>query len=123
MDLPSKEKTFTLDYTAESGKEYKGQFTVRCVLNIGQKHGLALEQTRLLGNYPNPTPALAGFAMILGTLRAKIVDAPEWWKQSQGGMTVDDEDALVTLYDKVEEVSLEWKMDLKKKTEAIPEEN
>lgn len=123
MDLPSKEKTFSFDHVGlDTGKEYKGQFTVLCLLNVGQKHQLSLEKTRLLGNYPNPTDDLAGFAVILANLRAKIVEAPEWWKQSGGGSTIEDEDALVALYRKLEEAELQWKADLKKKTESIPEQ-
>jgi hypothetical protein len=124
MDLPSKEKTFQFEHIGETmGKKYEGQFTVLCVLNVGQKHALALEKTRLMGNYPNPTDDLAGFAVILANLRAKIVDGPEWWKQSGGGATIEDEDALVVLYRKVTEAEIEWKEDLKKKTQKIPDPN
>ena len=121
MDLPDKQKTFHFDHIGlDTGKEYKGQFTVLCLLNVGQKHSMSLEKTRLLGNYANPTDDLAGFSIILASLRAKITDAPDWWKQSQGGATIEDEDALVALFQKVEEMEQTWKMDLKKKTEAIP---
>lgn len=118
MDLPSKEKTFDFEHTGETiGKKYDGRFTVLCVLNIGQKHALGLEKTRLMGNYPNPTDDLAGFAIILANLRAKIVDGPEWWKQSQGGALIEDEDALVALYRHVQEAEFQWKEELKKKTQ------
>lgn len=124
MDLPSKERTFEFDYVGlDTGKEYKGRFTVLCLLNVGQKHSRDLEQTRLLGNYVNPTDSLAGLAVILSNLRAKIVDAPEWWKQSQGGALIEDEDTLVTLYRKVQEAESLWREDLKKKTQAIPDQN
>lgn len=124
MDLPNKEKTFTFEHIGEdTGKEYKGQFTVLCVLNVGQKHALALEKTRLQGNYTNPTDDLAGLAIILANLRAKIVDAPEWWKQSQGGSTVEDESALVVLYRKIQEAEFEWKEELKNKGQKLPEQS
>lgn len=118
MDLPSKEKTFDFEHIGETtGKKYDGRFTVLCVLNVGQKHSLALEKTRLLGNYANPTDDLAGLAIILANLRAKIVEAPEWWKQSNGGASLDDEDAMVVLYRKVQEAEFQWKEELKKKTQ------
>lgn len=118
MDLPSKEKTFDFQHTGETtGKEYVGRFTVLCVLNVGQKHALSLEKTRLLGNYQNPTDDLAGLAIILANLRAKVVEAPEWWKQSQGGALIEDEDALVVLYRKIQEAEFEWKEELKKKSQ------
>lgn len=123
MDLPSKEKTFAFEHTGETtGKKYEGQFTVLCVLNVGQKHAMALEKTRLMGNYINPTDDLAGFAVILASLRARIVSGPEWWNQSGGGAVIDDEDALVVLYRKITEAELEWKEDLKKKTQKIAEQ-
>lgn len=121
MDLPLKERSFELDHVgADTGKEYKGQFTVLCTLNVGQKHALALEKTRLLGNHANPTDDLAGLSIILANLRAKIVEAPEWWKQSQGGATIEDEDALVIIYRKVQEAEALWREDLKKKTQKQP---
>jgi len=110
MDLPSKESVFDFDHTGvDTGKRYEGQFKVLCLLDMGQKHRLELEKTRLLGNYANPTDGLAGIAIILANLRVKIVDAPEWWKQSNGGYNVQDEDALVALYDKVLEAEVEWR--------------
>ena len=122
MDLPSKEKTFDFEHIGgDTGKKYEGRFTVLCVLNVGQKHALALEKTRLQGNYANPTDDLAGLAIILANLRAKIVDSPEWWKQSNGGAGLDDEDVIVLLYRKVQEAELQWKDELKKKTQNLPD--
>jgi hypothetical protein len=122
MDLPSKEKTFDFAHVGEDTlKKYEGRFTVLCVLNVGQKHAMALEKTRLMGSYPNPTDDLGGLAIILSNLRAKIVDSPEWWKQSNGGALVDDESTLVALYRKVQEAEFEWKEELKKKAQKLPE--
>lgn len=110
MDLPSKESVFDFDHTgADTSKRYEGQFKVLCLLDMGQKHRLELEKTRLLGNYANPTDGLAGIAIILANLRVKIIDAPEWWKQSNGGYNIQDEDALVALYDKVLAAEAEWR--------------
>lgn len=122
MDLPSKEKTFEFDHVGEdTGKEYKGRFTVLCVLNVGQKHSLALEKTRLLGNYANPTDDLNGLAIILANLRAKVIESPEWWKQSGGGSLIEDESALVVLYRKVQEAEDQWKEELKAKSQKLPD--
>ena len=123
MDLPSKEKTFAFEHTGETtGKKYDGQFTVLCVLSVGQKHALALEKTRLIANYMNPTDDLAGIAVFLANVRAKVLSGPEWWHQSGGGATIDDEDALVVLYRKISEAEVEWKEELKKKTQKIPDQ-
>lgn len=112
MDLPKIESVFDFDYTSELGKKYDGRFTVLCLLDMGQKHRMELEKTRLLGNYPNPTDGLAGIAVVLAELRVKVVDAPEWWKQSNGGYNIKDEDAVVALYDKVKAAETEWRNNL-----------
>lgn len=117
MDLPQKQKVFDFDFTAELGKKYEGQFTVLCRLNIAQKHAMELEKTRLLGNYANPTDELAGLAIVLSTLRAKIIDSPEWWKQSLGGAALEDEDVLSALYRKVQDSEAEWKNEMLKKAQ------
>ena len=113
MDLPKAESVFEFDFTSELGKRYEGTFTALATLDIGQKHRLELEKTRLLGNNLNPTDGLTGIAVILATLRVKIVDGPEWWKQSNGGYSIKDEDALVTLFDKVQALEGEWREKLK----------
>lgn len=124
MDLPSKEKTFEFEHIGETtGKKYDGRFTVLCLLNVGQKHALGLEKTRLLGGYPNPTDDLITFAIILSNLRAKIIyaEAPEWWKQSHGGAVIEDEDVLVELYNRVQEAEQEWRDKLKEKAQPDPD--
>jgi hypothetical protein len=118
--LPNKEKTFDFEHSGEdTGKKYDGRFTVLCSLTVGQKHALALEKTRLLGNYANPTDDLAGLAIILANLRAKIIESPNWWQQSSGGSSLEDESVIVALYRKVQEAEFEWKEELKKKTQKI----
>ncbi len=94
-------------------KEYEGQFTVRCILTMGQKHAMELEKSRLLGSYVNPTEELRGLAIILANLRHKVVDGPEWWKQSGGGSNLKDENVLVDIYNKVLKAEDEWRQKVK----------
>jgi hypothetical protein len=124
MNLPSKLKTFDFQHTGnETGKEYAGKFTVIASLNIGQKVALESEKSRIIGMHQNPTPDLIGLAIILANLRVRIVsdDAPEWYKQSRGGELIDDEDAAVALYNKIQDMEKLWIADLKKKTQVIPD--
>ena len=118
MDLPSKQQVFDFEYVTDYGKKYDGQFTVLCSLNMGQKHTLELEKTRLLGNYINPTEGLIGLAIVLSNLRVKVIDGPAWWTQSNGGATIEDEDALVALFNKLQEAEGKWKMDLLEKAKV-----
>ena len=128
MDLPEKISTFEFEHKGLT-KKYEGRFSVKCHLNMGEKHQLAMEKTRLLADYMNPTDDLAGQAVILSKLRVHIVDGPEWWQQSAGGFLIDDEDAIVALYDKVLKAENEWRekvrdmgSEAKKKNEEQPQE-
>jgi hypothetical protein len=114
MELPSNESTFDVDVKGDTTlKEYKGQFTCRCVLTMGQKHALELEKSRLLGSYTNPTDDLIGIAVIFSNLRQKLIDGPEWWKQSSGGTTINDENVLLEIYNKILKAENEWRQKVK----------
>lgn len=110
MELPKRERTFIFTHTGESGVKYDGSFTVKCRLNVAEKYQLELEKSKLTSDMSNPSPGLAGFAIALSSLRTKITDAPEWWKQSRG--LIEDEDTLLALYDEVEKASIEWRKEL-----------
>lgn len=116
MDIPKNEATFNIDQVGETtGIKYEGRFTVLCALSVGRKHQLELEKSRLMADFVNPTDGLAGIALILSNLRVKIVDAPEWWKQSNGGLDIMDEEVLVNIYRKIVEKELEWRDQIKAK--------
>lgn len=121
MDLPPNQSAFDFEFTSELGKKYEGQFTTLCVLDMKTRHRLELEKTRLLGNYQAPTDELAGIAVILANLRVRVIDGPEWWKQSDGGYNITDFDALAALYDKVLGAEVEWRNKLKEKAKALKE--
>jgi hypothetical protein len=95
-NLPKNEKTFSVDLTGEdTGQKYTGEFTVRCVLNMSGKHQLELEKTRLMADYANPSRGLAGIAISLATIRARIVKAPEWWAETDAGAEILDENVVL----------------------------
>jgi len=122
MDIPNPQKIFYFDYTTEFGNKYEGQFIVKCNLTIGEKHVLESEKSRLLGPHANPTDELVGIAVILSNLRVKIIEAPNWWTQSKGGTTIQEEDLLAELFSKLQEAEIEWKKDLLKKAKPAQEE-
>lgn len=122
MGLPKTESVFDFDFISDMGQRYEGRFTVLAVLDLGQKHRLELEKTRLLGNYQNPSDGLVAISTVLASLRTKIVDAPEWWKQSNGGFNLLEEDLIMALYKKVLESEEEWKLKLKEMGKKAQEE-
>ena len=125
MDLPKNEAIIDFDEVGETtGKKYDGRFTTVCILNMGKKHQLELEKTRLMADFTNPTDGLFGIATILANLRVKVTDGPNWWKQSGGGLDIEDEDVLIKLYKCVLDKEIEWRDAVKKKVqEATPAGN
>jgi hypothetical protein len=122
MDLPKKERTFSFSYVGQdSGMTYEGTFTIKCRLNVAEKYQLELEKSRLISDMANPTNGLMGMAIALSTLRTKISDGPNWWSQGKG-LSIEDEDTLVALFDKVEEESLQWRKELDEKAKAAQKE-
>lgn len=111
--LPKRERTFVFEGVgADTGIKYDGKFTVKTILKIREKHQLELEKTILQADTKSPTAGLRGISNILANLRVRIVDGPEWWRQSEGGSDLDDENILLDLYDKVIEQEMEWRKDL-----------
>ena len=118
MDLPKKERTFYFKHTGrETGFVYEGTFTIKCVLNIGEKRVMELEMSRLQGDLINGTPQLKAIAEALASLRARIVDAPEWWKQG-GGLSIEDEDTVVALMGEIDKNVDEFRKSLVEKAKA-----
>jgi hypothetical protein len=112
--LPKNESNFSVDISGDTTfKKYEGAFTVRCILTTGQRHTMELEKSRLLGSSINPTDALVGLAEVLATLRARIVEAPGWWKDSLNGTNLSDENVLMELYTKVGEAETQWRQKVK----------
>lgn len=114
MDLPKDIKTFTFECEGDTTtKKYDGDFTVKCILNMRDKRLLEIEKSSIRADMANPTPDLVAYSTILATLRVRIQEAPEWWKQSVGGYELKDENVIVELFDKVMDQETKWREELK----------
>jgi hypothetical protein len=121
--LPKNQKSFDINSVGETtGLEYKGAFTVKCALSISEKHKLELERTRLTADYANPTAGLAGIAIAMSNLSVRIVEGPAWWKNSNNGSDILDEEIVFELYEKCREAEQAWKESLKKQGEEAAKE-
>ena len=118
MSLPDRNRQFYFDYIDEFGNRTEGQFTIKCRLTMRERHMMELEKSRILGGHKGPTNSLMGIAMMVSTLETHIVDAPNWWKQSNYGMDLEDENIVVELYDRVTTEQFDWRNELIEKTIA-----
>ena len=124
MDLPKNERTFEFEEVGDTtGKTYNGKFISKCILNISEKRLLEIEKTRLNADMSNPSGNLSAIATIISNLSVRIIEGPEWWRQSAGGLELQDENVLVALYDKCLDQEEEWKKDLKAKSEVLNQGN
>lgn len=122
--LPKNEQSFDVDLVGDTtGVHYKGTFTAKCILNMAGKHAMELEKTRLQADYANPSNGLAGISIALATIRAKITEGPAWWKDSDGGATLIDENIVFTLFDECNKAESKWRAALKAKAEDTPKGN
>ena len=120
--LPKNTKTFRLDIVGDDTMvHYKGDFTVKCILNLSGRHAIELEKTRLMADLANPSSELAGLATVIAVLRAKIIDAPTWWKNLDDITNLIDENVVVTLYEKCIEAEVEWREKVRKAAEEARE--
>lgn len=122
--LPKNERKISVNIEGEdTGYQYTGDFTVKCSLTILEKQALELEKTRLLADYSNPTPGLLGIAFTLSSLRAKIVKGPDWWKESNYGAQLRDENVFGVLMDELGKAEKEWREEIKKKALEAKQES
>lgn len=116
MSLPKNEKTFDFNHDGEiTGKKYDGQFTVKCMLSMADKRAVEIERSRLTADLMNPTGNLAAMGTVVSNLRARVLDAPEWYKQSIITLDLLDEEVFYELYSKCLEASDSWLKELKDK--------
>lgn len=93
---------FSVRVTGEtSGEEFVGKFKARKVLNHAQQLEVDRIRRDLLGSSSNPdaaSPRAANAAMIFAELAVRLVDAPNWWKESGNGTDLYDDNVVASVY-------------------------
>lgn len=117
MDLPKNEKSFYFKHTGElTGKVYEGDFSAKCVLNLADKRLLEVEKSAITLDLNNPSGNLSAIGNVVSNLRVRILDAPDWFKQSIVSLDILDDELMFEIYAKCLELSDEWIADLKNKS-------
>ena len=108
--LPSMEYRFEINIQGEESKvNYMGSFLYKRP-SIGQKTLIEQMKSRLNGGLPNGINediALNNEAMAY--LRFTLVEYPDFWKDSQFGFSLMDENVLLEIYNKVVLFEAEWR--------------
>lgn len=118
--LPSREAIFLFDETDEFGIRYHGEFKVHCVCDIGTKHKIELQKTRLMADYANPSPGLIALAESIADVRGRIIESPEWWRKDlDEGAALIDPNILFKIQEKCAECEKAWKESVMKKGSEV----
>jgi hypothetical protein len=117
MDLPKNQKSFEISHIGEvTGKKYEGTFTVKCVLNLADKRKVEIERSSISADLNNPTENLSAIASVVSNLRVRVVESPDWFKQSISNLDILDEDVLIEVFSKCLSKSDEWLAEVKKRS-------
>lgn len=84
----------------DSGNPYIGDFVVKTLLTRRDRFKADEYRRMLIG--ANPSEALPDMSMeayVLGQLLVRIVEAPEWWKNSQNGELLADLNVILQVYE------------------------
>lgn len=111
---------FSVNIIGEStGKPFAGTFTTKTVLTRGDRFIADQRRRELLGPQAQEAmPDLQLEAYMHGQLMVRILESPEWWKQSDYGKNLEDANVIIELFNLVREKEDKAKEDLKKNAEA-----
>jgi hypothetical protein len=109
MDLPSNEKTFLFKHEGQlTGRLYEGTFKVKCVLTLADKRALEVERSSLSLDLSNPSSELNAISDVVANLRVRVIDCPDWFKQSIKALDTLDDELFFEIYSKCIDASNEW---------------
>jgi hypothetical protein len=103
---------------SDTGQVYEGQFVIKTLLSRRDLF-MADERRRLvIGSLGESAPSMInGEAYMIGQLAVRIVDAPKWFKESDLGLELKDENIIPMLFKLCMDKEQERKDEIKKKSE------
>jgi hypothetical protein len=116
--------TFTVDVKGEvTERQYTGVFTTKARLT--QRDYLLEDQIRrdIIGPNAQSASAMAtGISIAVSYLKVRVLKAPKWWTDSDGGLDLEDDNILAAVYYKAVEAEKEDKKVLADQAEKARQE-
>ena len=101
-----------------TSQEYVGTFKVKPVLTqMEQIQRDAVMRDILGGKASEASPRAVSQALLLAEIQCRSIEVPSFWKEAKNGTALFDENVLGTVYDRIQQVELEWRADMKKKAD------
>lgn len=104
----------------DTGQVYNGEFTAKMVMTRRDAFRADEERRRVLGASPEgtfPAARLQGEAYIIGQLRVRLLTFPEWWKNSDGGLDLLDDNIADEILSMIISKEQEYKQKLSDQAE------
>ena len=124
---------FTINVVGEvTGESYVGTFKVKPVLNHNEQLTRDALRREYLSRGPEQEKATVraqNVAAILAEINVRIAPgtdaaptAPTWWKESDGGLNLYDDDVIAEIQDQISKIDKKFKAEVQEKQRAAKEE-
>lgn len=116
--LPKNESIVKLSIIGDSTQKlYDGAFTIKCILNNYESVQVALRTDRYNEGSESVGTQTRLFNRAIAELELRIIDSPDWWKSSDSGRLLFDQNVVFELFTSSLEAQKEWKDGLNKAAE------
>jgi len=108
-----------------SGTTWAGTFKVRPVLSFSGIAQADADRRRFVGNpesMGSVSEEVANIAVMLSQVKARVADAPPWFRETSYLADLIDGNVLISLFSKVMDVEKNYREALTKKTDAVLQE-
>jgi hypothetical protein len=102
----------------ETGQTFTGKFFAKEQLSWRDRIGADRYRRDLLGvNAAEASIDAFKRASIIADLSVQLTDAPQWWKDAQGGLELIDDNVIIEVSDQAQKIRADWLEAQKKKGE------
>jgi|GEM_PF-2993310 len=110
-------KFYFKDKGERTGQSFEGDFVAKCILNQIEQIEVALRVDRYNGGSKTISPGHALMNRAIAELEIRLVKAPTWWTDSDGGRTLYDSNILYSVFEEAFKGEKAWAERLKKEAE------
>lgn len=110
MNLPENSKRFKISVRGEtSNKQWDGEFEAVCMPTLRQKADASVMEARLNGDLESIDGATRLYHQMVSQLSFRLIAAPDWWLNSNGGQDLQDLNVVFEVYKQCAEAEREWR--------------
>lgn len=123
MSKFANDKPFSIHIQGEnSGRTWIGEFRAKIRLSHRDYAEIDRERRRRLGGEEGqPSERVALTAHILSQLYGRLTEAPEWWRESDGGWLLEDDNLITECFNRAKDIETKAVEEKQKQAKEIQE--